>query len=167
METLSPAFKGLLQYASSAIGGLLIALETSVVFLVPCFLVTALDVYSAFCLGRRMHRKYPDSCDGKFKSEYKYRILQTMMIVLVLIILAKYVDMLVLQDNNLAVRWVAGFFFFYQGWSILENWSSENDAKWARLLQRIVVNKAERHFNIKIKDILIPNDKDNDNNSKD
>jgi hypothetical protein len=70
--------------------------------------------------------------------------------------------MLVLKDEDLAVRWVVGFFFVYQGWSILENWSSENDAKFARVIQRIVVNKAERHFDIEIKDILIPKDKEND-----
>jgi hypothetical protein len=156
----------LVQLAVSALGGLLIAVEASVVFIVPCFLVTALDVYSAWCLGRRLHRKHPQKCDGKFKSEYKHRILQTMIIAFVVIVLAKYVDMLVLEDNNLAVRWAVGFFLVYQAWSILENWSSENDAKWARVIQRIVVNKAERHFNIDIKDILIPDNKENDSKTE-
>ncbi|MDR1344373.1 MAG: phage holin family protein [Tannerellaceae bacterium] len=150
------------QLATSALGGLLIAVEASFIFVIPCFLVTVLDIYSAWCLGRRLHKKYPDRCDGKFKSEYKYRILQTMIIAFVLIILAKYIDILVLEDNNLAVRWAAGFFFVYQAWSILENWSSENDAKWARVIQRIVVNKAERHFNVPMKDILIPEDKEDE-----
>ena len=37
-----------------------------------------------------------------------------------------------------------------QLWSILENASSENEKIWAKVLQKIMVNKAERHFDIKL-----------------
>lgn len=157
MDTLKSK---LIQLAAGALGGLLIAASAAVAFIVPCFIVTALDVYSAFCLGRRLHKKYPQKCDGKFKSEYKWRIFRTIGVGLAIVILAKYADMLILRDEDLAVRFAAGFFFVYQGWSILENWSSENKSPWARIIQRIVVNKAERHFNIEIKDLLIPEDTD-------
>jgi hypothetical protein len=167
METLPPIISKLLHYALSALGGFLIALETSVAFIIPCFIITALDVFSAYCLGRRLHRKYPHKCDGKFKSEYKFRILRTMILALTVIILAKYTDMLILGEGNLAVRWAAGFFFLYQAWSILENWSSENNNPWAKIIQRIVVNKAERHFGIEIKNILLPEEKKEENDNTD
>ena len=150
----------ILQYVVSVGGGLLVAFETSVPYFVPCFLAVVLDVISAFYLGRRMHKKYPDRADGKFKSEYKYRILYTMIIIFVLVIIAAYVDMLIIKNGDMGVRAVLCVFLFYQGWSILENWSSENDNKIARALQRIMVNKAERHINVPLADILLGEKKD-------
>lgn len=148
----------LMQYATSIGGGLLLAFETSLPFFVPCLIATIIDVWAAYCLARRVHKKHPDRADGKFKSEYKYRIIYTMIIALTAIILANYVDINVLKDSDLAVRSVVGAFLFYQIWSILENWSSENDNKIAVALQRIMVNKAERHLNITLSDLML-NDK--------
>jgi len=148
------------QYAISISGGLLIAFETSIVFFIPCLIATVIDVIAAFFLARRVHKKFPDRSDGKFKSSYKYRIMYTMIIALLAIILANYVDLYVIKDTDVAVRTVVGFFLFYQLWSILENWSSENDKVWARVLQRIMVNKAERHLNVELSDILLNEDKE-------
>lgn len=145
----------LLQYAFSLVGGLLLAVETSVDYFVPCLVAVVLDVISAYFLGRRVHKKHPKKADGKFKSEYKWRILITMAIVFLCIILGAYVDVFVRRsDDGLAVRFVMVVFLFYEGWSCLENWSSENDNKIARALQRIMVNKAERHLNVPLKDIF-------------
>lgn len=143
-----------LQYLTSIAGGLLVAFEASIPFFVPCLIATVVDIWAAYCLARRVHKGYPDRADGKFKSEYKYRIMYTMIIALLTIMLANYVDVHVVKESDLAVRWVMGFFLFYQGWSILENWSSENDNKIARALQRIMVNKAERHLNVPLEDIM-------------
>ena len=85
----------LLQYASSLFGGLVMAFETSIDFFIPCLLAVVLDVISAYFLGRRVHKKHPEESDGKFKSEYKRRILYTMLIVWICIILANYVDVAV------------------------------------------------------------------------
>lgn len=76
--------------------------------------------------------------------------------------MANYVDVHVIIDSNIAVRSVVGFFFVYQVWSILENWSSENDKKIAIALQRIMVNKAERHFNIPLSDIMLNEKEENE-----
>ena len=146
----------LLQYASSLFGGLVMAFETSIDFFIPCLLAVVLDVVSAWFLGRRVHKKYPDRSDGKFKSEYKRRILYTMLIVWLCIILANYVDIAVRHsDDGLAVRFAVAVFLFYEIWSCLENWSSENDQPIAKALQRIMVNKAERHLNVPLSDILL------------
>jgi len=148
------------QYIISILGGLLVAFETSINFFIPCFIIVIVDVWTAWLLGRRVHKKYPDKADGKFKSEYKYRIMVTMIIILLMIIVANYVDIYVIKESDFAVRFVVAVFFFYQIWSILENWSSENNNKIARALQRIMVNKAERHFNVELKDIMF-NQQDN------
>lgn len=145
----------LTQYAVSASGGLLVAFETSIPFFAPCLIATVIDVIAAYFLARRVHKRYPNRADGKFKSSYKYRIMYAMVIALLAIILANYVDMYIIKNTDMAVRTVVGFFLFYQLWSILENWSSENDNKLARALQRVMVNKAERHLNVELGDILL------------
>ena len=137
-----------IQYTASIGGGLLVAFEASIPFFVPCFLSVIVDVWSAYCLGKRVHKKHPERSDGKFKSEYKYRMLYTMIVVLVGIVIASYVDVHVIKDGNTAVSFIIGMFLFYESWSVLENWSSENDNKLALLLQMVMINKAERHFNV-------------------
>ena len=146
----------LLQYLISAVGGLLLAIGTSIDYFIPCLLAIALDVFTAYMLSRRVHRKYPDNCDGKFKSEYKYRVMITLGVMFIVMILAAYVDMKVRQsDDQWAVRFTMGAFLFYEAWSCLENWSSENDEPIAKALQRIMVNKAERHLDVPLSDILL------------
>lgn len=154
-----------IKYIVCMSGGLLLAFETTLLFFVPCLLAIILDIISAWFLGRRVHRQCPQCCDGKFKSEYKFRILYTMIVVFLAIILADYVDRLVIKDTDITVRFVVGVFLFYETYSCLENWSSENNKPWARALQRIMVNKAERHLNVPLKDILL--DKENKGNTPD
>ena len=150
----------LYQWLTSIGAGLLVAVETSIDFFVPCLIAVILDVISAYFLGRRVHQKYPDKSDGKFKSEYKWRILATMIIAWLCIILASYVDINVRHsDDGLAVRFAVAVFLFYELWSCLENWSSENNKPIAKAMQRIMVNKAERHLNVPLSDILMPGDK--------
>jgi hypothetical protein len=154
------------QYSASIMSGLLAAFEATVPFFMPCMIAVLLDIFAAYCLGRRVHKKYPEKADGKFKSAYKYRIFYTMIISLTLILLANYVDVLVIKDGDTAVRFVMGLFLGYQAWSIVENWSSENDNKVAMAFQRIMVNKAERHFDVKLGDILL-NEKKEEKEDKD
>ena len=47
----------------------------------------------------------------------------------------------------------AGAICFWQFWSILENESSCNGAKWAIVLQKILVDKTSRHFDINLDDL--------------
>lgn len=150
----------LIQWLTSMIAGFLVAVETSIDFFVPCLIAVILDVISAYFLGRRVHKKFPDKSDGKFKSEYKLRIMTTMIVAWLFVILASYIDVNVRNaSDELAVRWAVAVFLFYELWSCLENWSSENDKPIAKALQRIMVNKAERHLNVPLSDILMPDDK--------
>lgn len=47
----------------------------------------------------------------------------------------------------------AGAICFWQLWSILENESSCNGSKWARMLQKILVDKTSRHFDIDLSEL--------------
>ena len=155
-ELKAKILQKIIQYAASVFGGFVLAFETSLDYFVPCLLAIALDVFSAWMLSRRLHKKHPDNCDGKFKSEHKYKLMITLGVMFVVMILAAYVDLKVrISDDQMAVRVTMGAFLFYELWSCLENWSSENDNPIAKALQRIMVNKAERHLDVPLSDILL------------
>lgn len=143
-----------IQLTISLLSGAWIAIESTTIFLIPCLIATLLDVYSAFSLARRVHRLQPNKSDGKFKSEYKGRVLKTLILGFVAVILAHYIDAHILHDSDLVTRFTVGTFLFYQLWSVLENWSSENEGnKIAKILQKIMVSKVERHFEVDLSDI--------------
>lgn len=144
----------LLQYSFSALGGLLIAFESTIDLFVPCMIAILLDIYTAVMLSKRVRKKYPDRSEGKFRSSYWPRVFKTMVLILALLILASYVDTHVLDGGHKAKSFSFGFFLAYQLISMAENWSSENDSKPARVLQKILVNKAERHFDVDISEIF-------------
>lgn len=152
----------LYQYLVSMAGGLLLAFESSIPFFIPCLIITLIDIWAACRLSMRVKKKYPGHSDGKFKSEYKNRLMRTMLLALACIVMANYVDVYIIKSGDFAVRWMVGFFLFYQAWSVLENWSSENDNKLARALQRIMVNKAERHLDVPLSDIMLNEQKPKD-----
>ena len=150
-------FKWLFAAFGAAIG----YLKHTIAFALSCLAAVALDCYSAFQLSKRVRKKYPAANDGKFKSKYANRVFNTIIKVYALIVLAYFVDRIIIPTENglYLPNIVAGMFCFVQVWSFLENESSENNANWARVLQRIMVNKAERHFNVQLDNVLPPDDK--------
>lgn len=65
---------------------------------------------------------------------------------LLLMIMGHLVDVFILDCN--AVKIVLGCFIASQGISMLENWSSCSKNPIARLLQRILVSKVSRYFDL-------------------
>lgn len=144
----------------------MLGVESAVVHLGFCVLVLAIDILSAYELGRRVHARYPDKADGKFKSKYVRRVVMTLLIVFLAIIAGDHIDRTILVgDGGQAVKSVMWAFVFYEVWSIVENWSSENDNKLAKVCQRIMVNKAERHFKVEIKDLFDDKDREEEQGS--
>lgn len=145
----------IIKYLTIMLGGFLAVIEKSMAFLIPALLIIFVDVITAYMLSRRAHKQYPTKAQGKFRSDYKGRILMTFCLFFCAIILGAYVDLLVLRTTNsdIAVRFVMGAFIFYEVWSILENLSSCNGKKWAKMLQRIMVDKTERHFDVELTEI--------------
>lgn len=142
------------QGLSSVALALVASFEATALFFNLALLVIVIDVLSAYMLGRRVHRKYPDRADGKFKSEYKFRILFTFIIFMLAMMAGHIVDIHIIQNGIKAQAFVVWVFIFYECWSIGENWSSENDSLLARVMQKVMVNKADRHFNLGIKEAI-------------
>lgn len=138
----------------STFGALVALLQPTVPFIIICTIAILFDCYTAWSLSRRVKRKYPGANDGKFKSRYAGRVFVTLIKVYALTILAYLVQTFILEGLPIKLaNIVAAAVCFWQFWSMLENESSCNDAKWAKIAQRILVDKTERHFDIDLSEL--------------
>jgi len=134
------------------------------------------DTWTAYQLNKRASEKYPDKVArerAKFKSfSFTKVIRSTIPKRLALIILAYLVEHWVFVYMKVPLSYiVAGIICFEQAWSILENESScrgEKDGMFWKLLQRIMIDKTERHFDINLDDLKDKNEseKENENENK-
>lgn len=137
------------KYIFASFGALIGYLAPTGWLILACFLITLYDAYSAFQLSRRVKKLHPRKAQGKFKSMPAQKIWRRVLEVSVLIALAYFIEDKVLVMANFYLPYVAaGLFIFAQAWSILENMSSCNGSRWAKLLQTIMVDKTSRHFDI-------------------
>lgn len=124
---------------------------------VACILI---DCFTAWSLSRRVKKRFgTEKSDGKFKSEYAGKVILTIIKAFVAIILAFFIQRYIIGSTEYInlTKVTAGAIVGWQVWSILENESSCNNAKWAILAQKIMVDKTERHFNIDLsmlKDVI-------------
>lgn len=139
-------------------GSIIAILEPTVPFIIICTIAVLMDCYTAWALSRRVKKKYPGANDGKFKSHYAGRVFVTLIKVYAVIMLAFLIDLYICATQLYLPNIIAGAVCFWQLWSMLENESSCNNAKWARILQRIMVDKTERHFDLDLHEL-----KHNDN----
>ncbi|MDR1416568.1 MAG: phage holin family protein [Prevotellaceae bacterium] len=131
------------------VGAVAAYLKPTAPFVLVCTLAVLYDCYTAFRLSKRVSKKYPGANDGKFKTDYAKRIFSTILKIYALIILAYLIEKEVITFLDLHLHnIVAGVFCLTQILSILENESSENGSRWAKILQKVLVNKAERHFDV-------------------
>ena len=155
-------FETILKYITSTIGRMLFAvwgafcaaLEPQIPFLLICTFAVILDSITAWMLSRRVKKKYPGSNDGKFKSHHFGKIIVTLIKIYALIFLVAQMEIYIFESMPIKlVNIVAGAICFWQIWSMLENESSCNDAKWAKIAQRVMVDKTERHFDIDLHEL--------------
>lgn len=138
----------------STFGALVALLQPTVPFIIICTIAIFFDCYTSWSLSRRVKKKYPGANDGKFKSRYAGRVFVTLIKVYALTILAYLVQTFILEGLPIKLaNIVAAAVCFWQVWSMLENESSCNDAKWAKIAQRILVDKTERHFDIDLSEL--------------
>jgi hypothetical protein len=159
-------FYSVFKWIFIGLGAVLSYLKPTIPFLLICLFATMLDCYSAFTLSKRVRKKHPEANDGKFKSKYAIKVFSSILKVYALIVLAFLIDRFIIptEQGLYLPNVIAGMFCFVQIWSFLENESSENEAKWARVLQRIMVNKAERHFDVPLQGILSDDERKHENN---
>lgn len=136
----------------SAFGAVCTALAPTLPYIILCTVAVLADCLSAWMLSRRVKKAYPAEADretGKFKSYHFGKTIWTLLCVYMLLIFAYFLDMYVTSTLPFnALKVAAGAVIFWQAWSILENASSCNGAKWAKILQQIMVDKTERHLDI-------------------
>lgn len=123
------------------------------------------DAWTAYQLDKRVHKKYPEKTkrrDAKFTSFAFGKVIRsTIPKRLWLILLAYMVEHWVFVHISIPLSYiVTGVICFEQSWSILENESScrdENESRFWKTLQRIMVDKTERHFDISLDELDTPN----------
>ncbi|HOT60265.1 MAG TPA: hypothetical protein PLJ83_11450 [Spirochaetales bacterium] len=119
------------------------------------------DTWTAYQLNKRASEQYPDKVkkeNAKFKSFSFAKVIRlTIPKRLILIILAYLVEHWVFVYMDVPLSYiVAGIICFEQAWSILENESScrgEKEGMFWRLLQKIMIDKTERHFDVNLDEL--------------
>ena len=119
------------------------------------------DAWTAYQLDKRVHVKYPDKTQRrkvKFTSFAFGKVIRsTIPKRLWLIILAYLVEHWVFIHLSIPLSYIiTGAICFEQAWSILENESScreEIDSRFWKLLQKIMIDKTERHFDINLDEL--------------
>ena len=129
------------------------------------------DAWTAYQLDKRVKKKYPDKATrpAKFVSfAFGKVVTNTIPKRLMLILLAFLCEHWVFIHVDIPLSYiVTGVICFEQFWSILENEAScrsEQDSKFWKLLQKITIDKTERHFDVALDDLKEElKDKDNEN----
>ena len=156
-----------LRWIFTAMGAVIAMLEPTLPYLVICTLMIIADCYTAWSLSRRAQKLHPDkiSTDGKkFNSHHFGKVIMTLTKAYTLIIMAYLIQMHITDGLPMNLTKVAaGAICFWQLWSILENESSSNGAKWAKVLQKILVDKTSRHFDIDLTDLNKETSNENSN----
>lgn len=131
-----------------------------------CTAMIVADLLSARMLARRVRRHAagvatPDAL--KFSSRRLASTVVTLVKTYALLLLAHGVDTVIIAgDVPLSLlRFCAALICFWQMWSILENESSANNSTWARIAQRILIDKTSRHLGVDFDEL-----KDNMHGSK-
>lgn len=119
------------------------------------------DAYTAYLLDKRVKKKFPDKVkrhEAKFTSfAFGKVIKQTIPKRLWLIILAFIAEHWVFVHISIPLSYiVTGVICFEQAWSILENESScrsDEDSRFWKMLQKIMIDKTARHFDVNLDDL--------------
>lgn len=118
------------------------------------------DAYTAYRLGKRVHEKYPEKASESKFSSFAFGKLVRLTIPsrLVLIILAFLAEKWVFTFVDIPLSYiVTGIICFEQAWSIMENESScrdEAESMFWKVLQKIMIDKTSRHFDVDIKEAV-------------
>lgn len=149
-----------MRWVFAGIGAVLGILEPTLPYLLICTLLIFADCYTAWSLGRRASRVHPERVKKdahKFQSHHFGQVLMTLIKSYALIIMAYLIGRHITDSLPIDMTKVAaGAICFWQIWSILENESSCNGSKWAKVAQKILMDKTERHFDIDLGDLGEP-----------
>lgn len=170
MQEVSNICKAIWLAIGGAVGWLVDVFEPTFPLLIVMIMFVVYDAVTAFQLDKRVRLAHPTQVKerkSKFSSYLFGKVVrETIPKRLVLILLAFLCEKYVCVHVNIPLSYiVTGVICFEQAWSILENESScrdENEGRFYKVLQRIMIDKTERHFDIEL-DELKKDKKDEDN----
>lgn len=134
-----------------AIAGSIVAfLEPTLPFIILCTAAVLIDIVSAMSLRNRTIKQNTGvKANVKLQSKYLQKAGWTLIRIYGLVILVYCIEQIVFEGMHLRLaNIVSGAICFSQIWSILENESSQRNSKWARILQKVMVDKSERWLGI-------------------
>lgn len=149
-------------YVIGAVAGYLIAeFEPTFPLITVAIIFILFDAYTAWDLNKRVHAKYPTKSKrraAKFTSFAFGKVIRvTIPKRLCVILLAYLAEKYVFLHLDLPLSYIlTGVICFEQAWSILENESScrdERSSKFWRILQRVMIDKTERHFDVNLEEL--------------
>ena len=169
IEFVKNFFEGVFGYGSRIalflIGALWGLIEPTIPFAGICLFAILIDCLTAWRLGRRVKKLNPKAKtdDYKFRSNYARRMFYTLCVVYSCTVLGWLIDTYMYPFAELYLaNFISGGFCLVQLLSILENESSCNEAGWAKVLQKVLVNKAARHLDISEENLQNLTGKDRD-----
>lgn len=129
-----------------------------------CTAMVVADFISARMLARRIGRRLDKNVrhdQVKFSSRKFGTTIVSLLKIYALLLLSHGVDGTIIGDGGPVsiLRFSAALVCFWQFWSILENEASANNASWARIAQKILIDKTQRHLDIDLSDIREPTEK--------
>lgn len=156
MGVVIKLWKGMAMAIGGMVGWLIAEFKPTFPLLVVAIVFILYDAWTAFRLDKRVHAAYPDKTKRakvKFTSfAFGKVVRQTIPTRLWLIILAYLAEHWVFIHVSIPLSYiVTGIICFEQAWSILENESScrpESERRLWKMLQRIMVDKSARHFDV-------------------
>ena len=142
-------------------------IEPTLNFFYGIVAVITLDCISAYNLNRRIKKRFPNYATGKLESKKALKIIYTIGKVYGVILIIWFIEKNVLEDLSFEItKYVAALFCFIELISVLENESSCNNAWWARLLQKVLMDKTKRHFDIDIDIEQLKKEQEEEDNKK-
>ncbi len=149
-------------YILGACTGWLIAeFEPTFPLIIVAVVFILFDAYTAYDLDKRAHAMYPTKAkrkQAKFTSFAFGKVIRTTIPKRLCVILLAYIaEKYVFLHIDLPLSYIlTGVICFEQAWSILENESScrdEHSSKFWRILQRVMIDKTERHFDVNLDEL--------------
>jgi hypothetical protein len=142
-------------------------IEPTLNFFYGIVAVITLDCLSAYNLNRRIKKRFPNYVTGKLESKKALKVIYTIGKVYGVILIIWFIEKNIIKDLSFDVtKYVAALFCFIQLISVLENESSCNNAWWARLLQKVLMDKTKRHFDIDIDIDQLKKEQEEEDNKK-
>lgn len=146
-----------------AVGWLVERLNPTFPLIIVAVAFILYDAWSAYQLDKRAKAKYPDRTtrhEAKFTSfAFGKVVRKTIPERLIVILLAWMAETWVFVHVSIPLSYIAtGVILFEQAWSAMENNSScrsEEDSRFWRVLQKIMVDKTERHFDVNLDDLKV------------